>query len=297
VKSGLIVLFVFLSSNSLAAQPQKVSVPSLDGKLELVGYWFEAKTPGPRPVIISLHGCGGAYDPKGRLNAGFYRDGAYFNAEAMHVLALDSFSPRGLRSICEIKTAQRPVNEYDRRDDVFAALQWLSRQPGVDAQRIVILGRSHGAQTVLATIERDAAAVRAQSVQPRAAIAVYPGCGKFLRTPRYATGAPLLVMIGELDDWTPAKPCVELQRKLRAAQPEAVFDLEVYPESYHGFDSLAPVRVRENIGSVKVGHAHVGGNGEARWRAHQRTFDFVSAQLALPLTLSHEERYKLKVEQ
>jgi hypothetical protein len=38
----------------------------------------------------------------------------------------------------------------------------------------------------------------------RAAIAVYPGCGVVGARPRM----PKPILVGELDDWTPAKDCV-----------------------------------------------------------------------------------------
>jgi dienelactone hydrolase len=293
VRSLVLPVLLFLAAPCIGAAPVRVLIPSQDGKLQIPGFWFEAKTGSPRPAVISLHGCGGPYDGKGRLGPGYFRDAGYFGAEGMHLLALDSFSPRGLKSVCEIPNARRTVTEDDRRDDVFAAIHWLAGQPGVDKSRIVILGRSHGAQTVLSVLDRTASAVRSQPIQPRAAIALYPGCSKLLKMVRYELGAPLLLMIGELDNWTPAKPCVALQEKLRRAQPDTAFELAVYPGSYHGFDGLAPVKVRKNIGNLKSGEAMVGGNPEARWEAHQRTFDFLSAQLGVPLSLSHRERFQI----
>jgi hypothetical protein len=56
---------------------------------------------------------------------------------------------------------------------------------------------------------------------------------------------------------------------------------------------MAPVKVRKNIGNLKSGEAMVGGNPEARWEAHQRMFDFVTAQLGVPLSLSHQERFQI----
>lgn len=276
-------------------EPQRIPLPSLDGKLELPGYWFEAKAAGPRPAVISLHGCGGPYDAKGRLNLGFYRDATYFNAEAIHVLAVDSFTPRGQPSLCELRAGERRITEDDRREDVFAAIRWLAARADVDSTRIVILGRSHGGSAVLNVVDRSSSLVQSQPIQPRAAIAFYPGCSTFLRQSRYQLGAPMLLMIGELDDWTPASRCVELHKRIRGRQQAAVFDLVVYPGSYHGFDGIAPLTVRKGLGMVKSGQATVGGNPEARWQAHQRTFEFVSAQLGVPLAHSHEERFNMKV--
>jgi len=82
---------------------------------------------------------------------------------------------------------------------------------------------------------------------------------------------------------------VRLQAKLRRVQPDASFELIVYPGSYHGFDGYGPLRVRENL-PTPSGKATVGGNPEAREQALRRMFDFVSGQLGTPLLLSHDER-------
>jgi dienelactone hydrolase len=82
------------------------------------------------------------------------RDAGYFNDEAIHFLVLDSFTPRGIGSICETLPAARRVNESDRRDDAYAAIRWLAARPDVDPSRIVVIGRSHGGSTVLGIVDR-----------------------------------------------------------------------------------------------------------------------------------------------
>lgn len=270
---------------------EKVAIPSLEGKLELSGYWFPVAAAAGQALsaVISLHGCSGMLNSSGKPVAGVARDAGYFNAENIHWLALDSFSARGVKSICEIPSARRSINEEDRREDVYAALQWLARQPSVDARRIAVLGRSHGAQTVLSTINGGDPRVRAQPLLPSAAIALYPGCTRFNAMKSYELAVPLSLMSGELDDWTPARPCVLLHDKLTRAGNGMRFDITVYPGSYHGFDGTAPVRVRTGLG-ISRGSAHVGGNAEAREQAHARIFEFLSSQWQQPLLLTHEER-------
>ena len=107
---------------------QRVEFDSADGKLRLTGHWFAAKADGPRPAVIGLHGCDGLYNDKGQLSVGYRRRAGYFNAEAMHFLALDSFGSRGLGSICSIPNARRTVDDEMRRADVFAAMNWLAAQ-------------------------------------------------------------------------------------------------------------------------------------------------------------------------
>lgn len=52
--------------------------------------------------------------------------------------------------------------------------------------------------------------------------------------------APLLILIGEKDDWTPALPCQKLAESSRTTvYPVAI---TVYPGAHHSFDSDRPVR-------------------------------------------------------
>jgi dienelactone hydrolase len=56
----------------------------------------------------------------------------------------------------------------------------------------------------------------------------------------YRTPAPLLILIGEADDWTPAADCRALAEAAgRAGQPVAI---KTYPGAHHSFDSRHPVR-------------------------------------------------------
>jgi dienelactone hydrolase len=278
-------------SPGLAAAVEAVSISSQDGKLQLPGYWFEAAVTEPRPAVISLHGCGGLLDEKGRLSRNRFRIAEYLNVEKIHMLAVDSFTPRGERSICETPTSRRSIQHEDRRADVFAAMQWLAGRASVDKGRIAVVGYSNGGGAVLSVLDRTDKAVRAQAIQPKAAIAFYPPCSRYVQLWNYELSAPLLLMIGALDDWAPAHHCVDLHAKVRRAQPGAEFELIVYPESHHGFDGLGPLTVRTGL-PTRSGRATVGGNPEARDQALRRMFDFLAAHLDSPLMLTHDERLK-----
>jgi dienelactone hydrolase len=130
----------------------------------------------------------------------------------------------------------------------------------VDAQRIVVLGWSHGGSTTLASID----ASRAGAAQPvAAAVVFYPGCSAFRRAP-YTLRQPLLMLLGANDDWTPPAPCEQLAERLRREQG-ADITLRAYADSYHGFDSSAPLRFRAGVpnGTQPTG-VHQGGNPQAR---------------------------------
>jgi len=73
----------------------------------------------------------------------------------------------------------------------------------------------------------------------KAAIAVYPGC--LLRLLR--VNAPLLILIGEADDWAPAARCQEMVRQSAQWGTKTAHGvtLNVYPGAHHGFDGDLPL--------------------------------------------------------
>jgi dienelactone hydrolase len=73
-------------------------------------------------------------------------------------------------------------------------------------------------------------------------VAYYPLCG----VASEELNVPTLILIGELDDWTPAKDC-ELWMKRRADRGAPV-KLVVYPGAYHAFNVPAFADGREMLG-------------------------------------------------
>jgi len=109
--------------------------------------------------------------------------------------------------------------------------------------------------------------------KPAFAIAFYPGCEADLKR-GYEPSVPLLMLVGEADDWTPAKPCLALAHDAAEPRPEVV----AYPGAWHGFDSDAPLRLRKDVpNGVHPGQGvHVGGN-PAAWRdSRDRLVRFVA---------------------
>jgi dienelactone hydrolase len=135
----------------------------------------------------------------------------------------------------------------------------------VDVKRIGLLGWSNGGSTVLAATNARHRDVATAQVRPAFAIAFYPGCEADEKR-GYEPVAPLLILTGGADDWTPAAPCRTLARTSADPKPE----IEVYPGAYHDFDSDTPVRLRKDVpnGSNPGQGVHVGGNAAA-WRASQ----------------------------
>ena len=197
--------------------------------------------PGPFPAVVIMHDCSGL-GPQSSGAPGRWAE--ELRARGYVVLVPDSFTTRGHPAgVCVNPAPSRnDVSPARRVHDAYAALAYLRTLPYVDGRRVGLMGGSHGGSTTLATM-----ATRTEQGFA-AAVALYPSCAPGRRgwqvdaSGVYRTAAPVLILIGERDDWTPAAPCVTLAEEAQKVnQPVAI---KVYPGAHHSFDSDRPVRFR-----------------------------------------------------
>ncbi len=268
---------------------EQVHFESADGRLataatRLTGYLYRPREPGPFAAAVLLHGCSGLYSSgTGRIAAKMRFWAEYVRDRGYVALLVDSFTPRRLDEICTKRGAldARKARSYD----AYGALAYLQRQPFVIPERIALLGWSNGARAALSALAVDGAYRPDPLPGPgfRAAVAFYPQCAlRYGRGAVYTPYAPLLILIGELDDWTPADSCVTLSRAARAAG--GTVELIVYPGAHHSFDSPdLPVRYRPEVRNRhKPGGccgATVGTNPQARDDARRQVAAFLATHL------------------
>ncbi|HEY3067078.1 MAG TPA: dienelactone hydrolase family protein [Methylomirabilota bacterium] len=234
--------------------------------------------PGPFPAVVIMHDCSGL----GTTSSG--APGRWSRELVTHgyvVIIPDSFSTRGFPDgVCT--SVARPgidVSPGRRAHDAYAALTHARALPYVDGKRVGIMGGSHGGSSTLAAMvapdsEREPLA-RERRAGFAAGVALYPRCAARLGTWRgtgvYKPIAPLLILIGEKDDWTPAGDCQRLAEASRqAALPVTI---KVYPGAHHSFDSPNPIRyvaTRIKPSTPSGRGATTGGNAEA-WSDSIRT--------------------------
>ena len=239
---------------------------------------FRPEGRGPFPAVVLLHGCHGV-SASNRNWARWFRDLGYV------ALIVDSWAPRGIGDAC-VPVDPDPVPNTARFDDTVGALRYLHSQAYVDRARVGIIGWSNGGVFSMAAVNGPSLQrARARGVEMpepgfRAAIGVYPGgCWSLVRE---RVVRPLLVLIGDADDWTLPSECVQMVTAMSALGSDATIVL--YPGAVHYFDVegqsrrvLPEVENRNRPGSCCG--ATVGYDAAAAADAHRRVREFFGYHL------------------
>ena len=153
---------------------------------------------------------------------------------------LKSFKARGVKSTVG---TQVDVTLAMMILDAYRALSVLSEHPKIDKDRIAITGWSLGGGTTLFSGWLPLKSRIEPDLSFAAHLAFYPPC--FIEPEILDfTDSPIHILIGELDDWTPAEPCVDLVDKMQTLGTD--IHLTVYDNSHHSFDRSTPPIIDEN---------------------------------------------------
>ena len=130
------------------AEPELIKFPSFD-KREISAFVYRpdaAKFPGPRPVIINIHG-----GPESQSRPDFLGRSNYYLDELGCVLV--SPNVRGSSGYGKnFLTLDNSMKREDSVRDIGALLDWIGQQPGLDASRVAVMGGSYGGYMVLACL-------------------------------------------------------------------------------------------------------------------------------------------------
>jgi dienelactone hydrolase len=232
--------------------------------------------PGPFPAVVQLHGCAG-------IEAQSFRWARWLAEQGYVVLVMDSFGPRGVKGDCRSGPDDPPITA--RFDDAFGALRYLQSQTYVRGDRVAAIGWSQGGVYAMAVINGPSLERARRRGVPlpvtgfAAGIGVYPG-GCFSLVNEQVI-RPLLVLIGEADDWTPAAKCREMVEAMRGRGADAA--IVTYPGAYHYFDvegqRLEVQAHVENDNRPGGFGATVSYQAEAAMDARRRVEEFLARQL------------------
>jgi len=197
------------------------------------GYLSKPDGSGPFPAVVYLHGCSGL-SPNARN-----RMAALITGWGYVSMVVDSFTTRGIKESCD-----HLMLMPSRQADALGALLYLSKLGFVDPKRVAVVGSSQGGIVALqlaSTHPVDLFSIP-DDLKFKAAVAYYPLCS--VATDQLTI--PSLILIGELDDWTPAKDCQRWME--RRAGKGAPVRLVIYPGAYHAFEFPNPGDGKQSFG-------------------------------------------------
>ena len=291
--------FALVSLHAGGVERLSLAITPIGSSMEIPATLIKPEGEGPFPAVVIVHDCSGLGP---RSSGAPLRWAGELVPQGYVVIVPDSFSPRGFPDgVCIIPGSQTgSVNGYVRAADAYGALAALRTLPYVDGKRVGIMGGSHGGWTTLAAmyvpVDANDPLTAAKRDGFAAAVALYPSCAPrygawstskfgYFGPPASYSGeyqpvAPLLILVGEKDDWTPAEPCRHLAEASRAAGYPV--DLKIYPDAHHAFDSNFPVRydARRNNSSSPSGRGATTGGNPAAWEdAKKEVADFFARHL------------------
>ncbi len=132
-------------NTAIFPQAELIKWTSFDGRT-ISGFLYRPPSSftGKRPVIINIHG-----GPEGQARPGFLGGSNFF----LNELGIAVIAPNIRGSSGYGKTFLKLDNGFKRKDsyqDIAALLDWIKTQPGLDGERIMVMGGSYGGHATLA---------------------------------------------------------------------------------------------------------------------------------------------------
>ncbi len=243
--SSLLLTLILLAPNTASAEtirfesgakqpsPFQVRLAKNQGKprpkgtpgVEISAALAKPNGEGPHPAIVILHSCGG-------MSRHVSHDWPqYLNMLGYAVLTVDSFGSRGLGP------CPNGLKLGAMLEDAFGALDYLARQPFIDADRVGIFGYSKGG---VAVNEIAGTEHRISDVKFLAGISFYGSCEPILGV-EHQLHLPIAVIYGEHD--AEMASCKKL-----ISNPK--LEVTVLRDAYHGFDAQERSGRKTALGTV-----------------------------------------------
>jgi dienelactone hydrolase len=246
----------------------------------LAGELSIAQGEGKRPLVILMHGSGGAGG-----NIGYWQ-------RQLHPLGISTFVVDGMtgRGFTGVGSNQAALGRLNFIVDMYRALAILAKHPRVDPERIALIGFSRGGQGVLyASVERFHKLWNESGVQPVAYVAFYPDCATTYREDTAVAPKPIRIFHGTPDSYNPVSTCKAFVNRLKEVKADV--ELTEYPRAEHGFDNpLAPnpARAATNDQSVRECTIREGENGVLMNEATKAPFSYKDDCVRLGPLVGHD---------
>lgn len=235
-----VILFAGVMANATEAG---ISQRPVEAQADFLAPHVEIRLPdgaeGPVPAALMFHGCGGV-----RQVQADYADA--LNEAGFAAIIVDSNGARGIGRIGAMTQVCGGFRLWgqERAADVFAAVELARADPGIDGERLTLIGWSHGGWTILDALGFEAQEAAIPALDNRTAslpgveraIIFYPWCGWPSRTDREGldTDRPLSIILAGNDLVARKTPCRELAATAMAEDQPV--DIETWDGLTHAFD-------------------------------------------------------------
>ncbi len=248
----LAALFVAMIVGSMVvfspsrAKERALKIPAREvsgDSIKLDARLFEPRGAGPFPAVVLMHGCSGWH------GSNITDWASWFVKRGYVALMIDSFAPRNVKGVCRNPLEAHPTPRT-RAQDAHGALDYLSQLPAVDPRRVLLMGFSHGGTSAIVAAGANVnPKTSAGGSRFEAVVALYPWCG--VGPGAFSEPAlPVLIVVGEKDDWTPASLCLEREKTFETLK------VHVVPGATHSFDMFRwkgePLTSRTYLGHREV---------------------------------------------
>lgn len=249
--------FLILVTGFIACTSNKYVKIPLNSTLQIKASIVKPEGKGPFPALVFMHGCGG-------VNHYYFKWASLLKKWGFVSLIVDSLEPRGVDNVCTQGTEPIPTT---RLADALAGRNYLLKLPYVQKDKIGLIGWSHGGVVaLLAALNITKGKLKFKGAF-KAVIAFYPYCAKLKE--KVGLKSPLLVLIGDKDNWTPAHLCKTLKKDLSGT---IKMTLKIYSGAFHCFDW-------EGLESTLIFGHMVKGDDEAIPDARKRVKAFLQKHL------------------
>ncbi|CAI8268953.1 MAG: Uncharacterised protein [Flavobacteriaceae bacterium] len=223
------------SFNDIISNAKDVESQMVHGMLKIP---FDSLNPLKRyPLVIGVAGSLGWKSHHYEYLHMYYESG-------FATFELNSFKSRNIKSTVG---TQNQVTISSMILDAYKAFEKLAEHPNINKNKVSITGWSLGGGVALFSGWLPLKNAINKDLNFASHLAFYPPC--FIQPENLSfTQSPMHILIGEIDDWTPAPPCVDLVNRL---SNKANIDVTVYKDSHHGFDRESPLEIDKNAYSFK----------------------------------------------
>lgn len=172
---------------------------------------------GPHPAVLALYGSGGGV-------SGMSEPASMLAVQGFAVFVLHYFDRTGSTYVSDKATIMRNFPAWGKT--VWDAISQIEKHPGVDPERIGLLGFSLGAYLALSVASVDS--------RVRAVVEFFGGLPKEVRFFMQRL-CPVLILHGEADQTVPVEEAYDLQRLLE--KKGIPYEIKIYPDVGHAFDN------------------------------------------------------------